>query len=70
MEDLNSLYVLLKTTQDDNFKITCTWDFSKSGNIDEHVLTTKHFEKIIKRKAKRGQGPPPLPFAGHCGPAG
>lgn len=46
MEEINSLYVLLKTTQDDDFKITCTWDFSKSGNIDERVLTNKHFEKI------------------------
>ena len=46
MEEINSLYVLLKTTQDDNFKITCTWDFSKSGNIDDRVLTNKHFEKI------------------------
>ena len=45
MEEINSLYVLLKTTQDDE-KITCTWDFSKSGNIDECVLTNKHFDKI------------------------
>ena len=46
-EEINSIYVLLRTRQDDDtLKITCTWDFSKSGNIDERVLTTKHFEKI------------------------
>ena len=32
--DINSIYVLLKSHQNDDYTVTCSWDFSDAGYVD------------------------------------
>ena len=47
MQNINALYVLLNATQDEDLKVTCKWDFSKSCHIDGRNLTKEDFDKIV-----------------------